>query len=271
MIITLKGADFSASNIGTLSTWRVTRSLGSGATYEGPTSVDKGAPFNATITIAEGYEIGSAGVSITMGGIAIQPASIVDNVILIMIESVTGNIVIKVPTVNINTGEEEEPDTPVVPDVLTVYKTDATKDGALIMDYKDEFAIQISDSAKSSAMQIVAADVSNYVGRQVKITATQAVIDGAYYTMFTNALAGGYSLEALSTLSRDQLETSTSVGKKKTLDRDIIVDKFVVSTASYKTNTVTKTVPVGAKYLYVTNIRAKEGNPQTAEPNIELI
>jgi hypothetical protein len=42
MIITLKGADFSKSNIGTLSSWRITRSLGSGATYEGATSVDKG-------------------------------------------------------------------------------------------------------------------------------------------------------------------------------------------------------------------------------------
>ena len=58
MIITLKGADFSASNIGTLSSWRVTRSLGSGATYIGPTSVDKGAAFSATVTLAEGYYYG---------------------------------------------------------------------------------------------------------------------------------------------------------------------------------------------------------------------
>ena len=43
MIITLKGADFSASNIGTLSSWRVIRSLGVGATYEGPITVEKDA------------------------------------------------------------------------------------------------------------------------------------------------------------------------------------------------------------------------------------
>lgn len=114
MIITLKGADFSASNIGTLSSWRITRSLGAGATYEGPTSVDKGNVLQATITIAEGYELGTAGITVTMGGEvvsdAVSPNS--DGSYTIYITCVTGNVVIKVPTVNINTGEEDEPDTP---------------------------------------------------------------------------------------------------------------------------------------------------------------
>lgn len=119
MIITLKGADFSASNIGTLSSWRITRSLGSGATYEGATSVDKGAAFSATVTLAEGYEIGTAGVTITMGGIVLSGAhSISGNVITITIASVTGNVLIKVPTIN-TAGGEEEPDIPVEPDEPT--------------------------------------------------------------------------------------------------------------------------------------------------------
>ncbi len=117
MIITLKGADFSASNIGTLSTWRIARSLGAGATYEGLTSVDKGAAFSATVTLAEGYEVGTDGVTITMGGTVLSGAhSISGNVITITIAEVTGNVLIKVPTVNTATGEEEEPDTPEVPD-----------------------------------------------------------------------------------------------------------------------------------------------------------
>ena len=114
MIITLNGADFSASNIGTLSTWRITRSLGTGAVYNGVTSVDKGASFSATITIAEGYEISEAGVTVTMGGVG-QIYTINGNVITISIAEVTGNIVIKVPTVNIATGEEEKPDVPNTP------------------------------------------------------------------------------------------------------------------------------------------------------------
>lgn len=118
MIIVLKNADFSQSNIGTLSTWRISRSLGTGATYSGPTSVDKDAALSATVTLAEGYEIGTAGVTITMGGTVLSSAhSISGNVITITIASVTGNVLIKVPTVNTATGEEDEPDVPDVPPV----------------------------------------------------------------------------------------------------------------------------------------------------------
>lgn len=264
MIIILKGADFSESKIGTLDTWMITRLIGAGATYEGATSVDKDAPFSATITIAEGYELGTAGVTVTMGGTEISAATVSGNTITISIASVTGNVVIKVPTVNVSGGEEE-------PEVLTVYMTDPSKDGMFIMDYQNVFAIQANDSAKTKSMQFLAADVSKYVGRNISITATQAVIEGAYYSIFTNALAGDYSLESLPSLSRASLPETISSGKKHTLNRDIIVDKFVVSTESLKTNTIQKTIPANAKYLYVTNVRADANTPQTSEPSITLI
>ena len=109
MIITLTGANFSASKIGTLSTWSISRSLGAGATYNGPMQVDKNAALSATVTIATGYELGSAGVTVTMGG-ATQSgaASVSGNVVTISISKVTGNVVIKVPTINTSTGEEDE-------------------------------------------------------------------------------------------------------------------------------------------------------------------
>lgn len=109
MIITLIGADFSKSNIGTLSSWIISRVLGDGATYAGPSYVDKDAAFNATVTLDEGYEIGSAGISITMGGTALDSSAytVNGNVITFTIASVTGSIVIKVPTLNTNTGEED--------------------------------------------------------------------------------------------------------------------------------------------------------------------
>lgn len=117
MIIVLKNADFSQSNIGTLSSWRISRSLGAGATYEGVTSVDKDAAFTATVTLAENYEVGTAGVTITMGGAVLSGVhSISGNVITITIAKVTGNVLIKVPTVNTATGEEEEPEVPDTPD-----------------------------------------------------------------------------------------------------------------------------------------------------------
>ena len=129
MIITLTGADFSASNIGTLSTWRISRSLGGGATYDGPTSVDKGAALNATVTLAENYEVGTAGVTVTMGGAVLSGAhSISGSVITITIASVTGNVLIKVPTVNTSTGEEDEPDEPII----TWYYTASERDGTTV-------------------------------------------------------------------------------------------------------------------------------------------
>lgn len=106
MIITLKGANFSTNKIGTLSTWRISTILGNGATYSGVTSVDKDpvTGFNATVTIDEGYTVGTAGVTVTMGGEAIEAYSQSGNVITISIASVTGNVVIKVPTYKENIG-----------------------------------------------------------------------------------------------------------------------------------------------------------------------
>lgn len=117
MIIFLKNANFNQLNIGVLSSWNIFRSLGNGATYEGAVSVDRDASFSATVTIDEGYEIGTAGITVTMGGVALvegEAYSINGNVITITIAEVTGNVLIKVPTVNTATGEEE-------PEVTTKY------------------------------------------------------------------------------------------------------------------------------------------------------
>ena len=128
MIIVLKNADFSTSNIGTLSSWRISRSLGAGATYSGPTSVDKGAALSALVTIAEGYEINTADVTITMGGIVLDQKnySINDTSVIIEIASVTGNILIKVPTIKISTGEEEEPEAAKYTFTINPSPSDAT-------------------------------------------------------------------------------------------------------------------------------------------------
>lgn len=108
MIITLKNADFSKSNIGTLNTYSIIRSLGMGAIFSGPVFVNKDAPLNATVTLEEGYELGEAGISIIMGGVELTDCyTIVDNTISIAITNVTSNVSIKVSTVNTSTGEED--------------------------------------------------------------------------------------------------------------------------------------------------------------------
>lgn len=114
MIITIKGADFSSANIGTLSTYVVSKTIGGGATFDIPGFVEKNTSVNWTITLDEGYTFGT--YSVTMGGVLITP-SVSGNVMTINISNVTGNIRIYVATVNENTGEEDGGDTPVVPPV----------------------------------------------------------------------------------------------------------------------------------------------------------
>lgn len=109
MIITIKGADFSSANIGTLSTYIISKSIGSGASFDIPNFVDKNSSANWAITLDEGYTFGT--YSVSMGGEVITP-TVVDNVMTISIAQVTGNVRIVVATVNENTGEEELPDTP---------------------------------------------------------------------------------------------------------------------------------------------------------------
>lgn len=104
MIITISGANFSGSNIGTLSTWIVSKSIGSGAEHSIPNYVNKDSAFNYTITLKDGYTFGT--YSITMGGQTITP-TVTETSMTINIASVTGTIRIDVKTINSSTGEEE--------------------------------------------------------------------------------------------------------------------------------------------------------------------
>jgi hypothetical protein len=107
MIITLTGADFSQKNINAyLTSWSISRVLGTGANYNGPATVEKGAALSATVVLDEGYELGSAGVTVTVGSETLSGVATVNgNTITISISSVTGNVVIKVPTAKIVTGD----------------------------------------------------------------------------------------------------------------------------------------------------------------------
>lgn len=97
MIITLKGANFESNRIGVLSKWNITRVLDAGTTYDGPTSVDKGAEFSATLTLKENYEY-LAGISVTMSGDGTINKVTNGNVTTITSSNVTGNITIRALT-----------------------------------------------------------------------------------------------------------------------------------------------------------------------------
>ena len=219
MIIVLKNADFSQSNIGTLSTWRIYRSLGTGATYEGPISVDKGATLNATVTISEGYELGTAGISMTMGGVANNSYTINGNIITIAIAEVTGNVVIKVPTINVNTGEEDEPtvpDTPTQPDDTTYTFEDVTSqvnfNGGYYINGTTGSVITNGNWKHSPYGNTTSIDLTPYAGGKMRITipVSPTMPNGlgiGFYSQFSKeaTFINGYTSEK--TVSDDTYET----------------------------------------------------------------
>ena len=105
MIITLKTADFSISNIGTLNSWNIVSSVGIGATYTGTNNVAANTPLHATVLLLDGYEIAPTGITVSMNGVQLPEAVTIDGqVITIYIASVTGTVYIDVPTVNVSGG-----------------------------------------------------------------------------------------------------------------------------------------------------------------------
>lgn len=111
MILRILGADFSSANIGTLSTYVISKSIGAGISHNIPNFVDKNSSVTWTLTVEEGYLLGS--YSIIMNGETINPV-VNENTMTITIPNVTGNVRIVITSINENTGEEE---TPVVPPV----------------------------------------------------------------------------------------------------------------------------------------------------------
>lgn len=118
MILTIKGADFSSANIGTLNTVSIRKNIGSGITHNIPSFIEKGASVTWTLTLLENYEFGT--YSVTMGDITITP-TVADRVMTISIANVTATISISVATTYVGADEPDEPVVPPVePDVITL-------------------------------------------------------------------------------------------------------------------------------------------------------
>lgn len=101
MILRILGADFSSANIGTLSTYVISKSIGAGISHNIPNFVDKNSSVTWTLTVEEGYLLGS--YSIIMNGETITPV-VNENTMTITIPSVTGNVRIVITSINENTG-----------------------------------------------------------------------------------------------------------------------------------------------------------------------
>ena len=95
MILTIKGADFSLANIGTLDTFSVRKTIGNGVVHSIPNFVTKNSSVEWTITLAESYSF--IDYSITMGNDVITPV-INGNMMIISIPEVTAFISINIST-----------------------------------------------------------------------------------------------------------------------------------------------------------------------------
>jgi hypothetical protein len=205
-----------------------------------------------------------------MGSEVITP-TVVDNVMTISIAEVTGNVRIVVATVN-ESGEEDDPVVPVVP---TVYKTNKTLGIQLIEFGNFKFQTNTTTQSADYYCQVVAADVSNYVGKTITISTTHAYIKknstygDAYYCFFLNAAPNNKTPEILASMTNiSDLGTVTNNNNSKEviLDKKIIVEKFDVVNVGVgdKYTSKTVTVPAGAKYVYFTHTR-KDGATKEAE------
>lgn len=108
MIITLKGANFASSNIGTLDSWLISKSL-TGVTIDNTaTSVKKGEAYKAVITLKENYTFPDT-ITVTMGGTDITSTYVTKTAttITINVPSVTGNIVIRVNATSVGASTDQ--------------------------------------------------------------------------------------------------------------------------------------------------------------------
>ena len=132
---------------------------------------------------------------------------------------------------------------------------------AYYMDYQNVSAIRqtTETSAAGLKVRLFVADVSNYVGRQIDITAANDVVTGAYYGCFASDL-GTFTMEEIATLGAAPSFTTTNITTLET---------FNISTVSGVKKTVRKTIPAGAKYLCV-GVMISEGF-NTDELNVALV
>ena len=283
MIITLKGCTATAFISG-LNYFNVKQGTVSGADVTIRTSTinkDKATSTSAreiaTVALKSNYE--NLVVTVTMGGATVNWFAN-GKVTIPANTTVTGDIKISASATAVSGGEVVDPDQPgtggdsgETPSVPTIYRTDKTL-GIQMLEFGDfKFQSNTTTQGASYYCQVVAADVSNYVGKTITISTTHAYIKNnstygdAAYCFFLSAAPNGKTPEMLSSVTKlsDLGATSGNQNMDVILDKSIIVERFDVVAEATKDTYVTKsvTVPAGAKYVYFTHTR-KGGSDKEA-------
>lgn len=185
MILTLKGADFSASNIGALNGYTVSIN-GTGIIYSGPSYVEKNAALSGTITLQSGYTLTSA--TVTMGGNPVTSGVTVGtDTVTLNITNVTGNVIVTVVTVGSSTGGGEEETATLT--LTQGYATGTVLDNALNTRVKTNF-IEGAFSISLNDGYVIRA-IYKYTSPAVS-NGTEVVASSQLLTSYTNTDSTGF-------------------------------------------------------------------------------
>lgn len=144
--------------------------------------------------------------------------------------------------------------------------TKKTQAGVQFMDFDGVCAIRQMHSKQPAATYsiLMVSDVTSYIGKIIKITSATPVTSGAYYATFSSDLG---------TLTFNDIPTMKEIpGSGIGVNYPVtpVGEAFNISSVSKIGETITKTIPLGAKYLLVT-IRTDEGfNVADAKVVVEL-
>lgn len=267
MIITLKGANFKDSNIGTLTTWPIMINLGNGATSSNSiTFVDKEpvTSYTTTITIADEYRL-DGNVIVTMHGQKLENAATINGKeITIFIGGVTGPVIINVPTKSADAGGEE-PDIPVTPTNYT-FTINPDPDTATVTLSATGYSTVSGTGSKSITVANGTevnwrVEASGYTPRE-----GSWAINGGNKTeniTLTATSGGGGSTLDLSTLTLAHCGSAKlGDGDKENLIYNQSTHELKVhSTGWYKVSYFEQPVTVGTEIEYVTNYgKTQTGN-----------
>jgi hypothetical protein len=244
MIITLVKADFSANNIGTLSSFNVLTNLGKGCVYNGPTSVERNGSLSATITISNAYVLNGE-VLVKMGSTVLSSGVTINgNTITLTISNIDGNISITVPTKAIAGETPEIPDTPTPEEPVVIdprpghpKASGATMpaDGILT---QDMFTVLQDTWMQGSSLTWQTGDTGNTIGYASSYLPIP--LDG-----YTSIEMTAQPLAATYYQFTDKEDTYTLMDTRAKID---------------KGTTATVTIPAGAKYLIMADHRTNSSD-----------
>ena len=209
MIITLKGANFSLSNIGKLDSWNIEYSLGAGADEgQSATSVKRDNAYSGTITIDASHELGANGVTVTMGGNPVTTGITIDgNTITISIDKVTGKVVINVPTKDIVTGEEDS-GAEIPTDYISYKGTSAFTDVGQRVQWNTDKWVDTHSGTTSAGTELIPVSSADSIWISKIAVVNGTLASGGFYDMGQNLVAPLY----WGTFGIDQEEAKATIG-----------------------------------------------------------